>query len=592
MHIVVNTVNGTLYCYAAECIWNPGEKKYSKPSKAVGKIDGVNGFVPNKFFSDILQRKENAPESVSTYEQRIIDTVKMKYGENIRPKLFPKSNAAKIANVIRTASIIRHGPQLVFESITQKYMIDSKLSNAFGDKLASDILALAWYITSEGKALSNSDSWLDYFENPKGRGFSSQEISRLLDLIDYDGIMTFYKLWLQSFVGTDTDKVLYDLTSISYYGSGIHLADWGYSRDLDELPQVNYALLCLRNSGMPLFSWPLSGSISDVSTLENTLKFLSNLGYKPNCLMLDRGFASQSNIAYMLQYGYTFLQALRVNANWVYDIIDAGQITRLRPDSMLEMGSRTYFVSSTNMWWVRTQKHRGKRVKEESFFWRSSSNGEPYSPQEGETVEVLEQYPAQAHVLFCQELVGNSWVNFMKNLNRENQRLLDNPKAGVKPEYAPFFSITKPKYARKKIVDFNMEAIAKYKKDYAGFICLLTNDPTIKTAKDALSEYATRAYIERDFDEMKNELDMNRIRVHADNRMRSRLFIQFIAEILLREIRVQLSQSEVCRKMTKTQIFSHIKAISKIHFDGKYDDMIPQLSKNQRSILEALKIKI
>ena len=91
---------------------------------------------------------------------------------------------------------------------------------------------------------------------------------------------------------------------------------------------------------------------------------------------------------------------------------------------------------------------------------------------------------------------------------------------------------------------------------------------------------------------MKNDLDMNRIRVHTDTRMRARLFIQFIAEIFLREIRFRLHKSDVCCKMTKAQIFSHIKTISKVHFQGKYKDVTPQLSKNQRSILEALEVHI
>ena len=43
--------------------------------------------------------------------------------------------------------------------------------------------------------------------------------------------------------------------------------------------------------------------------------------------------------------------------------------------------------------------------------------------------------------------------------------------------------------------------------------------------------------------------------------------------------------------MTKKQIFSHIKTISKVHFQGKYKDVVPKLSKKQRSILEALEIE-
>jgi len=588
MHILENQVRGNIYCNVAECNWNPSTNSYDKPTKGVGKLDIEGRFVPNKYLSSILVRESNDPESINKYEQLIINTVKKKYGDNIKPGEFKDEKASGIDNIIKTATIIHFGPQLVFDSITSKYKLCPMLIEAFGKNLTQDILSLAWYITSEGSALSNNDSWLDYFESPRGYGFSSQEVTKLLDLIDYDGIMTFYKLWLKGY--NSSDKALYDLTSISYYGAGINAADWGYNRDQENLPQVNYALLVARGTAMPLFAWPLNGSVSDIGTLENTLQFLEKLGYKPNCLMLDRAFPSISNIGYMLRRRYTFLQALKVNSKWICDIIDFSESIRYRPDSMLKTDDRTYYVSSTELKWVRYKKTIKNKTKEESFFYQCKTKGDRYKPQDGDGIEVIEQYPCHAHILFCQDLVGNSWDRFMGNLNNEYERLLSDPSAEVKPEFKPFFFINKPKYARKRVVDFNTEAITKHKNKYVGYICFLTNDLTIKTAGDALAEYSTRDYIEKDFDEMKNDLDMRRIRVHTDSRMRARLFIQFIAEIYLREIRFQLHQSEECRKMTKTQIFSHLKTISKVRFQGKYNDVIPQLSKKQRSILEALNI--
>jgi hypothetical protein len=55
-----------------------------------------------------------------------------------------------------------------------------------------------WYLASEGAALSDSDVWLDHFENPRGCAISSQDITRLLDRMNTDDIMTFYKEWLDS----------------------------------------------------------------------------------------------------------------------------------------------------------------------------------------------------------------------------------------------------------------------------------------------------------------------------------------------------------------------------------------------------------
>ena len=442
----------------------------------------------------------------------------------------------------------------------------------------------------EGDALVNGDVWLDQFENPANRAIYSQEITKLLDRMSIDGIMTFYKHWLERFKKIG-DKILYDLTSISWYGHGIDMANWGHNRDNENLPQVNYALLCTRKTAMPLFAWPLEGSISDVRTLQNTLQFLDKLSYKPDCLMMARAFGSMENISYMLGRGYTFLQALRVNAGWIRDIIDCGRNDRLHPGSMIKVGDRTYYGSTTKCQWVALKKFNKKKtdpVIETIVYHCKEQKPEKYIAKEGE--EIVSQYICNVHVLFCQDLIGSQWDKFMEKLNAEYEQLSADENTMPESELKRFFIIEKKKWARKRNVDFNMDKINKQRNNYTGHVCFITNDKTISSAADALHEYSTRDYIEKDFDEMKNELDMNRIRVHTDERMKARMLIQFIAEIFLRETRVCLRDSPACKKMTRKQISSHIKSIYKIKFTGKYRDVCPELSKSQRSILEALRV--
>jgi hypothetical protein len=83
---------------------------------------------------------------------------------------------------------------------------------------------------------------------------------------------------------------------------------------------------------------------------------------------------------------------------------------------------------------------------------------------------------------------------------------------------------------------------------------------------------------------------MDGIRIHTNKRMQARLFMQFIAEIYLREIRVRLRDSEECGKMTRKQVMGHIKGICKVEFKGRYEPVCPTLTKSQRSLLNALKI--
>ena len=587
MHIIENhnTRAGRVYCYAGECLWDKQLKKYVNPRVLVGHLEGEPPvFVPNKKFSLLLA--DTSQIETEEHDRKIIAVIKEKYGNSVR---LGKPKPVRVQT--HTAKAVFSGPSVVFGGITSRYRIDTILTKAFGEDDAKNILSLAWYLASEGDALINSDAWLSHFENPTGHQISSQDITRLLDRMGQDGILSFYKHWLKRFEKTG-DKMLYDLTSISWHGHGIDMASWGHNRDNDDLPQVKYALLCTRSTAMPLFAWPLNGSVSDVRTLQDTLAFLDKLDYKPDCLMMDRGFASMENISFMLGRSYKFLQALRVNADWIRKIIDVGKQARLRPSSMIKAGERTYYASTARCQWVtlkKTSKKDTAPAQETLVYQCKDAKGEQYVAQVGE--EVISQSPCMVHVLFCQDLVGSQWDKFMEKLNGEYQRLLANKHAEPTNELKKYFTVERKKWARKRNVDFNMERVTNHRDNYTGHICFITNDQTIAVAADALTEYSTRDYIEKDFDEMKNDLDMRRIRVHTDDRMKARLLIQFVAEIYLREIRVRLRDSDECRKMTRKQIASHIKGIYKIKFLGKYKDICPELSKSQRSILEALNIR-
>ena len=586
-------INGK-YCYARETVWNKALKKYTTPSNCVGQLDSDNSLIPNKYLSRLFY-KESSGNILSEYELLVIKTVVEEFGENVREKAMKLPSKMLSEDILKTASAVFIGPELVFGAITKRYRVGTMLDECFGERIASDILSLTWYLASEGDALSDSDSWLDYFESPRGAAISSQDITRLLDAIDYDGMMSFYKLWLGMATkssGKNRDKILYDLTSISYYGQSLDTIEYGYNRDHESLPQVNYALLCARSTAMPLFAWPMNGGISDISTLETTLQFLKKLQYTPDCLMMDRGFSGIDNLNGLFKNKYTFLQALKVNANWIYDVIDSSEGSRFTPDSKIDTGEKVYYASTSLCRWVRVRRLTGKNAaKEESLVYLYKSLRDTYHSNDKDE-EIIAQYPCRMHILFCQDLVGKQHDRFMDKLKIEHDRLVADDTAEVHKEFKKYIKVYRKKYARRRTVEYNTEMIAQHKNKYAGHICFLTNDKTIETAWEALTEYSTRNYIEKDFDEMKNDLDMKRIRVHTDERMMARLFIQFIAEIYMREIRVCVRDSESCKRLTRKQVFSHIKTIYKVRFKGKYKDVYPVLSRKQRDILEALNVSL
>jgi transposase len=504
-----------------------------------------------------------------------------KYGDDIRNNIVKKT----IKKGPRTAVTIFNGPYLVFDSITKKYKIDTILEDSFGKQLALKILSLTWYIVSEGKPLSNSETWLEFYENPNGGSISSQEISRLLKNMDYDSILTFYKLWF-NMIRPIGDKVLYDLTSISYLGTSLDLASWGHNRDDEKFPQVNFALLCLRSSGIPLFSWVLDGSINDIKTLETTIQFLKNFDYTPNCLILDRGFSASENITYLLENNITFLQALKLNANWMKEIIDKKKRSLLLPGRRIKIKNRSYYsISVVCKWIVLGTKQKSGKIKKSIIVLPEN---DIYECKKKNT-SIIGQYNCTLHIFFCPDLVTNYWDILMGTLSDEYDRLIETDSTDVAKDLKKYFIISKDDNGHVAI-DYNNDLIPTEINSYSGYLCFLSNDKTIESGKDILREYSTRDAIEKDFDEMKNDLDMGRIRVHDETRMKSRLFIQFLAEIYLRDLRMELGKSKECEKLNKDEIMSCIKTIHKIKFESGIKDIVAPLSKRQRDVLTALKI--
>ncbi|NGX60541.1 MAG: hypothetical protein K940chlam9_00001 [Chlamydiae bacterium] len=105
-------------------------------------------------------------------------------------------------------------------------------------------------------------------------------------------------------------------------------------------------------------------------------------------------------------------------------------------------------------------------------------------------------------------------------------RLLRSGKTNEKhEEFYRHYLIVKETPKRGLQVSFNEEEIQKHRKRYSGFFCILSNK--IKTAKEALSIYRTKDVVENSFDELKNHLDMKRLRVRTAAAMDSRLFLQY-----------------------------------------------------------------
>jgi transposase len=171
----------------------------------------------------------------------------------------------------------------------------------------------------------------------------------------------------------------------------------------------------------------------------------------------------------------------------------------------------------------------------------------------------------------------------------EYKQALESEKQNSKHQWAydAFFIIkTTPKRGRK--VTFNMQAVNQYIKRYAGFQALLSN--SIKDPVKALQIYRDKDVVEKCFDDLKNQLDMKRLRMHSSATTDGRLFVQFIALIYVSALRKEMRKSDLIKHYSVRELLQETETLTKIKYSGKYGHILTEMTKPQREILTALNI--
>ena len=133
------------------------------------------------------------------------------------------------------------------------------------------------------------------------------------------------------------------------------------------------------------------------------------------------------------------------------------------------------------------------------------------------------------------------------------------------------------------LVSFNEAEIQKHRKRYAGFFCILSSK--VKDPIDALHIDREKDAVENSFDDLKNALDMKRLRIHSAAAMDSRLFLQFLALILMSSIRSTIRQDTVLRNLTVREVMEEMETLSKITYSNRFGEIYTETSPLQRRIM-------
>ena len=104
--------------------------------------------------------------------------------------------------------------------------------------------------------------------------------------------------------------------------------------------------------------------------------------------------------------------------------------------------------------------------------------------------------------------------------------------------------------------------------------------------------YRDKDAVEKCFDDLKNTLDMKRLRMHSSSTVDGRLFVQFIALVLICAIRKQMREHGLIERFTVRELLREMETLTRIKYSGKYGSILAEVTKTQKEIFKALDISI
>ena len=106
-------------------------------------------------------------------------------------------------------------------------------------------------------------------------------------------------------------------------------------------------------------------------------------------------------------------------------------------------------------------------------------------------------------------------------------------------------------------------------------------------AQELLLLYRNKDCVEKSFDNIKNELSANRLRVHSRESMEGRLFISFISLILYSRIHNIMREKDLIKKYTIAEVMFEMKKLKIIELENGRQ-MLTEISKTQKELFVKL----
>ena len=259
--IEVKEISGNYYVYHSTTYWDKELKKRRKVSEYIGKLDRVKGLV------------EGIKRSITA--------------TNLR-------------------GIKEYGNAVLFDHLLSDMRLH--LADAFPGEW-EEVYALAITRAMGYTPLKRVRSAWDKLYNVSeiNPNLDAKNLSHVLKVVGTDSFAQ--ESVFKALSERDRDLV-YDLSTI-LTRSSLNIAEYGYNKDKIHIPQVNIALFCSLETGLPAMIRTIPGSVRDIKSLYNSIIEAKKEG---GTIILDRGFFSEDAIRFLLEKKMNFILPARRNS--------------------------------------------------------------------------------------------------------------------------------------------------------------------------------------------------------------------------------------------------------------------------------------
>lgn len=477
------TPSGTYVHYILERVYDP-KKKHTVPKRVIiGRVcpDNDKNMFPNERFFEY----------------------------------FPNTPLPELREEAKRCTTLKAGPYMVFDKIIKHYGIDKMAEKHFG-KSAGLLLDLASYMVIEEQ--NQGQHYPDYaYRRPlftaDMRIASDSAISRFFSGVTDAQIAGFLNDWNAERDHSSRIYISYDSTNKNCQAGDIDFVEFGKPKSDAGLPIVNLGLAYDKTNQVPLFYELYPGSINDVSQFRFFVDKALAYNYRNVGFILDRGYFSRANIAYMDEHKFAFVMMIKGCKPLVSSIIDEMQ-------GSFEDSFR-HSLRQSGLSGVTVERKLFDRDCKERFF----------------------------HLFFNPIKKGAERVRIEEEVARMQRVVASFHGKPFEPsrEYTEFFEFHFDKNGNLLFGEVRHDVVdALYRR--CGYFCIVTSEKM--TAQQAYDLYRSRDASEKIFRSDKTFLGSRSTRVHSGQAMAAKTFIEFVG-LIIRQRFYTLLKNEMTKLSVK-----------------------------------------